>query len=195
MYKLVPWSIGLDLTDFYRIAAEKGFVNNSSQKMLVDCFDKEKEKQVWILYYNDRAIGSVASHTFNEMGENSYRIAVRTCVFSDMLPNNAQRDKDNLPINGLRTVRGIVTHQNVTSQFLIPACLEWVPTDASLYITSNENESGTQRLVHNIFGPAMEKSGQMKRIRDIFYRGTTQTVWQFFPEKFWEEISKYPRWK
>jgi len=40
----------------------------------------------------------------------------------------------------------------------------------------------------------MEASGQMKRIKEIEYRGTQQTVWQLFPNKFLEELEKYPRW-
>jgi len=195
MYKIITWTEDLDLSRFYAIAAAKGFVNNASQKMLIDSFKNEREKQVWILYYNDNAVGSVAAHSFDEMGENCYRIAARTCVFSDLLPRSADRIEDAVGIGGLRTVKGIVTHQNVTSQFLIPACLEWVPKGSSLYITSNENESGTQRLVHRIFGPEMEKTGQMRRIKDMQYRGTQQTVWQFFPDAFWETINKYPRWK
>lgn len=183
MYKIIPWSENLDLTEFYKTAESKGFVNNASQHMLVDCFKNEREKQVWILYYDDQAVGSVAAHSFDEMGDNSYRIAVRTCVFSDKLP-----------MNTLRTRNQIVTHQHVTSQFLIPACIEWAPKGSNLYITSNENSAGTQRLVHRIFGPAMERSGQMKRIKEIFYRGTEQTVWQLFPEEFYKELNKYKRW-
>lgn len=183
MYKIIPWSEDLDLSSFYETARQKGFLNNASQSMLVDCFRKEAEWQVWILYYNDLAVGSVAAHSFDIMGSNSYRIAARTCVFSD-----------HLPLNTLRTANQIITHQHVTSQFLIPTCIEWAPKNSNLYITSNENEVGTQRLVHRIFGPAMEKSGQMRRVKDVFYRGTNQTVWQLFPEKFYEELGKYPRW-
>lgn len=183
MFKIVPWSEDLDLTEFYSTAESKGFTNNASQQMLVDCFNKEKHKQVWILYYYDKAVGSVAAHSFPEMGEDAYRIAVRTCVFSDQIP-----------IPSIRTRNQIVTHQHVTSQFLIPTCIEWTPPWADLYITSNENSTGTQRLVHKIFGPAMEATGQMKRIKEIDYRGTTQTVWQLYPAKFLEELGKYPRW-
>lgn len=184
MYKVIPWSADLDLHEFYAIAKDKGFENNASQRMLVDCFNNEHVKQVWILYYNDVAVGSVAAHSFPEMGEDAFRIAARTCVFTDMLPTNT-----------LRTRNQIVTHQHVTSQFLIPTCIEWCPPWADLYITSNENDAGTQRLVHNIFGPAMEATGQMKRIKDIQYRGTLQTVWQLFPDKFLEELNRYPRWQ
>ena len=108
---------------------------------------------------------------------------------------NNNRENKLLNINGLRTIKGIVTHQNITSQYLLPVCLDWVPKNSKLYITSNENEVGTQRLVHRIFGPAMEKTGQMKRIKDIYYRGSTQTVWEFFPDKFLEELNKFERWK
>ena len=183
MYNIIPWSPTLDLTEFYKNAASRGFENNASQKMLVDCFNKEKEKQVWILYFNNQAVGSVAAHSFDEMGPNSYRIAARTCVFSDMLP-----------LNSLRTRNQIVTHQHATSQFLIPTCIDWAPKGSNLYITSNESSVGTQRLVHRIYGPAMESTGQMKQITEINYRGMMQTVWQLFPDKFYEELNKYPRW-
>jgi hypothetical protein len=40
----------------------------------------------------------------------------------------------------------------------------------------------------------MEESGQMKRIKDLEYRGTIQTVWQLYPDKFLEELGKHKRW-
>lgn len=183
MFKIIPYSDDLDLSSFYQIAHKKGFVNNSSKKMLVDCFKNEREKQIWILYYKENPVGSVAAHSFDEMGPNSYRIAVRTCFFSDMFP-----------LHGLRTRKEIVTHQHVTSQFFIPTCIDWAPKGSKLYITTNQNETGTQRLVHKIFAPAMEETGQMSRIKDIFYRGNNQTVWELHVEKFLEELGKYPKW-
>lgn len=177
MYKIVPWTEDLDLTDFYNNAKLRGFTNNSTQHMLVDCFKNERESQVWILYYNDVAVGSVAAHSFLD----GYRICARTCVFSDLLP-----------MKSLRTRNEIITHQHVTGQFFIPQCLEWAK--GRVYITTNENEVGTQRLVHNIFAPSMVKSGQMAKIKEVYYRGTNQTVWELFPEKFFEELNKHPRW-
>jgi hypothetical protein len=184
MYKIIPFSDNIDLTEFYEVAHKKGFVNNSNRKMLIDCFQQEKEKQVWILHYNNRPAGSVAAHSFDDvMDKNSYRIAVRTCVINEFVPKT-----------GLRTLNEIVTHQNISSQFLIPTCINWAPKNSRLYITSNENDSGTQRLVHRIFCPAMEKTGQMKRVKDVFYRGTNQTVWELFPSKFFDELNKNKRW-
>ena len=187
MYKIVPWSPELDLTQFYVTAGEKGFVNNASQKMLVDCFNNERESQVWILYFNDLAGGSVAAHSFDEMGEICYRIAARTCVFTDQL--------DGVYSNALRTISVITKHQNPTAQFLIPVCIEWAPKNAKLFITSNENSVGTQRLVHRIFGPALERQGAMKKVTDLLYRGTIQTVWELIPNIFMSQLNKLPRWK
>lgn len=183
MFEIKQWTPDLDLKEFYATAKQKGFENNASQKMLVDSLAKEKQWAVWILYYNNKAVGSVGAHSFPEMGNNAYRIAVRTCVFTDHIPTNS-----------LRTRNQIVTHQHVTSQFLIPTCIAWAPKGSRLYITSNESSVGTQRLVHRIFGPAMEETGQMKRVIEMQYRGELQTVWELFPEKFMEELERYPRW-
>ena len=188
MYKIEAWRPDLNLEEFYSIATSKGFTNNASQHMLIDCFASEREKQVWILYYNNRAVGSVAAHSFDDiMGPNSYRIAARACIFTDMVGEPYR--------NVLRTITGITTHQNLTSQFLIPTCIDWAPKDANLYITSNESAVGSQRRVHNIFGPALEKTGILKRIKDTYYRGTIQTIWQLFPGRFYEELSIHKRWK
>ena len=191
MFELKYWSPNLDLTKFYETAHKKGFTNNSSQKMLVDSFDKEREKQVWILYFKDQAVGSVVAHSFDDvMGPDTYRIAARTCVFTDQLDGAYQ-----VYGHALRTKSVITENQNPTAQFLIPACIEWAPKNSRLFITSNESSIGTQRKVHNIFGPLMEKQGMMKRIKNVFYRGHEQTVWELFPDKFYEVLNKHPRWK
>jgi hypothetical protein len=188
-YKILQWTAELDktLTSFYAEADRRGFANNANRQMLVDSLSREQEWSVWILYYNDQAVGSVAAHSFPEMGKQCYRIAARTCVFTDLLPG--------VYGNALRTKSVITEHQNPTAQFLIPACLEWVPNNSRVFITSNESRIGTQRQVHNIFGPLLEKQGTMKRIIDMQYRGTDQTVWEFFPKVFWEQINQLPRWQ
>lgn len=187
MFKTIPWSTDLNLLEFYATAELKGFVNNSSQKMLVDSFKNEKEKQIWILYFNDIAVGSVAAHSFDDvMGEGSYRIAARTCVFTEKIPGTYGK--------GLRTVSVITKHQNPTAQFLIPTCIQWIPPNSRLFITSNESKVGTQRRVHSIFGPELERQGVMQRIKDVVYRDTPQTVWEFFPDKFYTELNKHHKW-
>jgi hypothetical protein len=175
MYKIIPWSEELDLTDFYRYCAAKGFVNNASQKAMVDCFRNEREWQVWILYYNDVAVGSVAAHSIDE----GYRICARTCVLSELLP-----------LNTLRTRNQIVTHQHVTAQYFMPACIEWAAPWEDLYITSHPSEVGTQRLVHNIWGPSLEKNGVLTRAFEKEYRGHKQTFWRLNTNVFLDQLAE-----
>lgn len=188
MFTVQKYSSDLDLNSFFVEAEKRGFVNNSSKKVLVDCFRNEEKKQVWILYYNNNPIGSVAAHSFYDvMGKQSYRIAARTCVLTNLIENHPYN-------NSLRTKSVITNHQNPTAQFLIPTCIQWVPTDSYTYITTNKLTHGTQSKVDRIFAPLMEKKGIMKRIKEIEYRNTIQTVWSFDNEKFMKDLAMYPRW-
>lgn len=187
MFEIKPWTPELDLTEFYRMARERGFENNASQKMLVDSLAREREWAVWILYYRGRAVGTVGAHSFPEMGPNSYRIAARTCVLTDQLEGLTYSQ-------GLRTISVITHHQNPTAQFLIPQCIQWAPPGANLYITSNLSPVGTQQRVHRVFGPAMQRKGIMTPTKEITYRGSTQTVWQLWPDRFLADLALYPKW-
>lgn len=183
MYKIVPWSEELDLTKFYAEAEQRGFANNASQKVMIDCFRNESEWAAWILYQDDKAVGSVAAHSFNEMGKNCYRILARTCTFGDARPNG-----------GLITPKRLIAeHQNLTDQFLLPVCLDWTGSNR-VFATSNESQVASQRLVHRHYFPTLEKLGIVKRIGNIVYRSTEQTVWEIYPNTFLENLNRYPRW-
>ena len=179
MYKVIPWSSDLDLSAFYKEADKRGFVNNNSQQSMIDCFRNEKKWQVWILYYNDIAVGSVAAHSIDE----GYRICARTCVLTDLIPTST-----------LRTRNQIINHQHVTAQFLMPACIEWVGNN-DMYITSHPSEVGTQRLVHKIWGPALESTGALTRAFEKNYRGHVQTFWKLNKDVFLEQLNKVPKWQ
>ena len=184
MFKMVQWRADLDLAEFYATADSKGFHNNSSQHMLVDCFKNERESQTWILYYNEVAVGSVACHSIDILEPNAYRICARTCVFTDKLPYTSIRTRGYT----------IQQHQNVTAQFFIPACKEWAGRDKNLYISSNALDTGSQRLVHKIYCPALEEKGTLERAFEKEYRGAVQTFWRLNVEKFYEQLSLHPRW-
>jgi len=184
MYKIVPFSANLNLEEFYAKAKQKGFENNTSQFWIHDCFRNERKSKTWILYYKNKPVGCVAAHTFDFLDKDSYRIACRTCVFTDELPNH-----------GLRNIKKTIQqHQNPTAQFLIPTCIEWAGNDKNLYVTSNELESGSQRLVHKIYFPALEKTGLVKNCGQIKYRGALQTLWKLDAELFYRELEQYGRW-
>ena len=180
MYTVIPWTEDLDLTDFYSEASRKGFVNNASQEAMIDCFKNEKHWCVWILYYNDRAVGSVAAHSMKE----GYRICARTCVLTHLLPTNT-----------LRTRSQIINHQHVTAQYLMPVCIEWAPPWEDLYITSHPSEIGTQRLVHNIWAPSLEKTGVLTRAFEKEYRGHVQTFWRLNTNEFLKQLVNVPKYR
>jgi hypothetical protein len=186
MFEIVDWNEKLDLESFYNSAAERGFVNNSSQEKMIDCFRNEKEWHAWILYKDDLPIGSVAAHSFDDvMGENSFRILTRTCSFSEYSP-----------CKGLITPKKLVAeHQNFTDQFLLPTCLDWVNNRGRVFATSNSKTEGSQRLVHKFYFPTLEKLGIVSKIKDVYYRYTYQTVWQIHPNKFFENLNRDPRWQ
>ena len=182
MYKIVEWSPDLDLTEFYREAEQKGFFNNSSQKAMIDCFNNEPERNAWILYQDDKAVGSVAAHSFDVMGPNSYRVLARTCTFGTARQNG-----------GLITPKKLIQeHQNLTDQFLLPACIAWAKGD--IYATSNESTVASQRLVHRHYFPTLAKLGIVERVCELNYRNTDQTVWRIHPDKFLANLERYPRW-
>jgi hypothetical protein len=182
MYTIVEWTDQLDLTDFYEEAGKRGFNNNSSQAAMIDCFSKELEWAAWILYQDNKAVGSVAAHSFSIMGEGAYRVLARTCAFASARLTT-----------GLITPSAITKHQNLTDQFLLPTCIEWA-RGKKIFATSNESAVASQRLVHRHYFPALARLGIVERICDINYRSTDQTVWQIHPDKFLANLELHPRW-
>ena len=182
MFKLIEWNETLELSDFYSEAKDRGFVNNSSQNNMIDCFKNERDWNVWILYKDKRAIGSVAAHSFdNVMGPNSFRILTRVCTFGEVGLNR-----------GLTTPRKlIIEHQNLTDQYLLPKCIEWAGT-TNIYATSNDSSIASQKLVHKIYFPTLEKIGLVTKTKEIFYRGIDQTVWEIHGSKFLDHLAQYP---
>jgi hypothetical protein len=183
-FKLIKWSPDLDLTAFYAEAHIRGFENNSNQKMLVDSIRKERHSCVWVLYYDDTPIGSVAAHSLDILGTNAYRICTRTCVFTDRLPITHMRTRK----------KTIQEHQNVTAQFFIPKCIEWAGAENELYISSNESPVASQRLVHTIYCPALMETGAITSATKLHYRGHEQTFWKLDPKVFLEQLETYGKW-
>lgn len=184
MYKTVEWNESLDLTEFYSEATRRGFVNNSSQKAMIDCFRNEHEWNVWILYNGDRAVGSVAAHSFDDVMPGGYRILTRVCTFAEERKGA-----------GLITPKRLVAeHQNLTDQFLLPQCIEWVAGRGRMFATSNASKEASQRLVHSYYFPTLAKLGIVSKIKDVHYRHTDQTVWEIHPEEFFANLERFERW-
>tara|TARA_X000000368_G_C22775786_1_gene599226 strand:- start:163 stop:732 length:570 start_codon:yes stop_codon:yes gene_type:complete len=178
-YKLLPHNDWMDLDDFYKEAAEQGYVNNSNRKIMIDAFKNEEKSQVFILFKEDKAMGATAVHTFPEMGENSYRILTRTCVVGGMLHNAGSMGR-------------MKRCEDLTSRFYVPKMIQWCGMDSNMYCTTNDLEGGSQRAVHRIWLPIMSKQGLFTKIKEIDYRGVTQTVWKLNPKEFLAHLENNP---
>jgi len=187
MYKIKEYSSDLDLSDYYRYAHERGFYNNDSQEKLVDTWLHMNRWNLWFVYYCDKIVGSVVSHSLEELGilGDAYRIAVRTCSFDDLTKDRP----------GLRTANAVINrHQTITGQLLLPLCIEWAGRNKNLYISSNENDVGTQKIVHRRYCPGLQKIGVVETPIDLEYRGAIQSFWKFNANVYYEQL-KHNQWQ
>jgi hypothetical protein len=187
MFHIQKYNENLDLAEYYRLAHERGFYNNDSKEKLVDTWLHMDRWQVWLLYYNEQVVGSVAAHSLEELGMlgNAYRIAARTCAFDDL---TGQRKT-------LRTVNTIFTkHQNLTAQLLLPLCIEWAGKDKDLYISTNENDIGKQKYVHKLYCPSLKKMGILVDPVELEYRGAIQSFWKFNTDVYYKQL-KHNQWQ
>ena len=183
MFKLIEYNSGLDLTEFYENALSRGYLNNSNRHIMVESLCYEDNWNVWLLEYNNQYVGAMGAHTLSLFDRPSYRICTRTCVFTDLLP-----------INSIRTRQNIKEHQHYVAQYYIPKCIEWCPTDSDLYITSHDSEDASQRQVHTIFCPLLAESGVLTKTHELEYRGHLQTFWKLDRDIFLNQLNSYPRW-
>jgi hypothetical protein len=77
----------------------------------------------------------------------------------------------------------------------MPTCIDWVDNQGDMYITSHPSDVGTQRLVHNIWAPAMESASVLTRAFEKEYRGHLQTFWKVNVDVLYNQLAKFPRWK
>jgi len=182
MLRTIEYTDDLDLTDFYLGARTRGYENNANKSIMIDSLKKEWDYKIWILYYNDVAVGCTATHSLDIL-PNAYRICARTCAFTDLLP-----------VHNVRTTNNIRNHQHVTAQFYIPQCIEYCPIESDLYITTHASEVASQRQVHTIFCPTLEKIGCLEKTHELEYRGHIQTFWKLNKIEFMRQLNSYPRW-
>jgi len=184
MFYIQEYNEDLDLSEYYRLASERGFYNNNTKEKLIDTWLHMDRWQVWLLYYNEIIVGSIAAHSLEELGVlgDAYRIAARTCTFDDLI---GQRKT-------LRTPNTIIAkHQNLTAQFLLPLCIEWAGKNKNLYISSNENDTGTQKYVHRLYCPGLKKVNILEESIELEYRGAIQSFWRMNVPEFYRQMEEF----
>jgi len=181
MFTIKEYNDSLDLSQYYQLAHDRGFYNNDSKEKLINTWQHMDRWQVWLLYYNDQIVGSIAAHSLEELGilGDAYRIAARTCTFDDL---TGQRKT-------LRTANTIIAkHQNLTAQLLLPLCIDWAGRDKDLYISSNENDTGTQKYVHKLYCPGLRKINILENPIELEYRGAIQSFWKMNVSEFYQQM-------
>lgn len=183
MYRIQEYTENLNLDEFYRLAHSRKFYNNDSKEKVIDTWKHMDRWQVWFLYYNDQIVGSIAAHSLEELGVlgDAYRIAARTCTFDDLT-------KQRLSLRTANTI--IAKHQNLTAQLLLPLCIEWAGKDKDLYISSNENDTGTQKYVHRLYCPGLKKIGILEEPIELEYRRAIQSFWRMNVPEFYKQMEQ-----
>lgn len=184
MFTIKEFDESMDLSEFYRKASERGFVNNINQSVMIDTFKKERDYKAWILFKNNDPVGSVVTHTLDILGPNAYRICARTCILYEARP----------PQGLIGARHSIDKHQNLTDQYFIPTIIDYLGHDKDMYISSHPSDVGKQRLVHSVYCPMLVKKGLLTNVGEFEYRGHKQTFWKLNSIKFLEDLSNYPRW-
>ncbi len=183
-YKVVEWTQDLDLSVFYAECLRRGFMNNSSQKVMIDTFKAEGDVKAWILYNDNTVIGASVLHKLPILGVKSYRVGARTASFSEHNPKL-----------GLLTRKGLITHlQSLTAQFFIPAQINYLGHDTDMFISSNDSPVATQRLVHRVWCPEMQRMGLLSEYSELEYRGHVQKFWKVNSREYMQRLEMYPKW-
>ena len=183
MYKLEKYT-NQDLTQFYKDAEVKGFYNNSSKEMLLDYIEKYNDTQMFLLYWNDRVVGTSVCHSLKELGilgKNAYRISARTCIINNYIGGTRAHSVHNYrhsPMN------------HWTSQMLTPVCMYAVGLDKPQYISTNTNEVGSQSKVHRIWSKIMHDQGYLKDPIELEYKGSFQTFWRVDVEFYLKKLNE-----
>jgi hypothetical protein len=192
MWRIEKYDGSQDLTFFFQEAEKKRFFNNSSANMLLSTIEKDEDEAVlFLLYNNDRIIGTTVAHSLRELGilgEDAHRIAARICVLSHLVQGPRLH-------TSLRSIKQAPKpHDHPSAQFLIPACIEHCGRDKPMYISTNASSVGKQKAVHTKWAPEWQRRGYLEEPIELEYRGSFQSFWKFNVDNFYKEMED-ERWK
>jgi hypothetical protein len=183
-YKIIEYSPNLDLVDFYNENKLRGLENNASQQEMFDCFRNEKKWNGWLVEYNNKFIGGVCIHSFDDvMGADSYRIYARSCFHTEL---------------SMKPTGYVKSHysqlQNVGLQLFTPVSIEWAGLDKKFYGSSNSRDVGSAQLVDKVWFPRLAERGIFTKVKEVFYRGHYQNIWELNVSEYLTQIAEVDLW-
>ena len=182
MFSIKEFSEDLDLTDFYNLAEKKQYYNNCNQEVLHDNMKHLNDYKTYLLYLNDVVVGSVCLHSLEELnilGDNAYRIGVRTCSFPEFLTGDRSHKVHNYndkPLNHL------------TAHILLPMCIKYCGVDTPMYISTNNNQIGSQVKVTRVWAKVMSRHGYIYDPIELDYRNNFQVFWKVNAKKWIDDL-------
>lgn len=183
-YKIIEYSPSLDLVDFYNENKLRGLENNTGQQEMFDCFRNEKKWNGWLVQYNEKFIGGVCIHSFDDvMGPDSYRIYARSCFHTEL---------------SMKPTGYVKSHysqlQNVGLQLFTPVSIEWAGLDKKFYGSSNSRDVGSAQVVDKVWFPRLAERGIFTKIKEVFYRGHYQNIWELNVTQYLKQIAEVDLW-
>lgn len=182
MFSVKEFSEQLDLTEFYKTAKERGYYNNCNQTVLHDNMKHLNDYKTFLLYYEETVVGSVCLHSLEELnilGDNAYRVGARTCLFPDLIGGTRKFSMQNYNNNPF---------SHYSTQLLFPMCIKYCGIDTPMYVSTNENEVGTQIKVHRIWAKVMHRLGYLIDPVELDYRNNFQTFWKINTQKWIDDL-------
>ncbi len=184
-YRLFEYSPNLDLSSFYLESKKRGLENNCSQAAMFDCFRNEKSWNGWLVEYENKYIGGVCIHSFDEvMGSNSYRIYARACFHTELSAKPTGYMSDHFK-----------KLQNVGLQLFTPVSIAWAGLDKKFYGSSNSRDVGSSRMVNDVWFPRLADKGIFTKVCEIEYRGHLQNIWQLNVNEYLNQIRQVHHWE
>ena len=182
MWKLEIYNGTQDLEQWFQDASAKNYVNNSSQKMLLDYLQNEEDTTLFLLYNNNRIVGNFVTHKLRSLGilgANAHRIAARMCVINDHIQGPRK-------IIGLRSMNAENCHDHINHQFLYSVGIRYLGLDTPMYVSSHPSAVGSQKIVHNKYCPKLKEIGLLEEPIELEYRNHFQYFWKLNTKKWWD---------
>jgi len=189
MFTVIPYSASLDLSEFYQNAREQGFYRHTDPSVFD--YDRELRAQVWIIYKDNRPIGSFAAHTAfprpEFKGQIAYMIWNSMCIL------------DHTPIGVFGPKTFHYGHQNIMSQIVSPVCIRWVyeqegTEDINMYSAFIENRPPPYNKVANKFHQRYQKSGYVTAYKTSVIGADTVQWWTVNHKLFMKDSDRAEKW-
>ena len=189
MFNIIQYSDQLDLSEFYQNARDQGFFRHADPSVFD--YDRELRAQAWIIYKDNKPIGSFAAHTAfprpEFKGQLAYMIWNSMCILQHE------------PIGKFGPRAFHYGHQNIMSQIVSPVCIKWVyeqegTDDINMYSAFIENRPPPYNKVADKFHHRYRQSGYVQFYQTSQIGADTVQWWSVDHKLFMRDHEASQKW-